>query len=485
MSKFKDDKTEQSLLFGYNVEDFISENHLARLVDEIVETFDTSKIEDKYSELGQKSYEPKTMIKIIFYSYSKGVFSSRKIMVACYEVLPYMYLTKMYKPDFRTINDFRKNNIKELGEYFVEILKYCNEIGLTEAGKISIDGSKFRANASTKRTKNKVEYEKWEVALQLQIKELMEKANAIDVEENNIMSDEKNEIEKLIQTKKQLKEKVNQAKKKLDEMKIENEKVGIKKEPKINLTDNDSKFMKQRNGVVKANYNAQIAVTDNNIIVAAEVTTEANDQNQLIPMIEQTEKNTGEKVKEAKGDSGYASFDNYKKLKDKKIDAYIPDKQFYNDKKNIDKPLKNEYDNKNFEYNKETDEYVCPEGKKLKFYKKSKTKKQNYFNYKCIDCNTCPVKEKCCPKQKNKIIQRNELKYLQDEMREKLNTEKGKEIYIKRMNAAESPFGHFKKNLNFVQFSLRTIEKVKGEWKLLCGAYNIMKIFNFKNALRT
>jgi transposase len=487
MSKFKKIGTGQSLLFGFNVEDFISEKHLARLVEEIVNTLDTSEIEKKYSEIGQNSFPPKIMISILFYGYSKGIFSSRKIGISCHEVLPFMYLSKLFKPNFRTISDFRKNNIKELGNYFVEILKYCNELGITDVGKISIDGSKFRANASSKRTKTIAEYKKWEDSLKTQIKELTDKAENIDAEENNKLSNEKDRIEKLIKSKTNLKEKVQQAKKDLKKMNKENKKAGIKKEAKINLTDKDSKFMKQRNGVIKTNYNAQIAVTDNNIIVSAEVTTEANDQNQLKTMIETTEKNTGEKVNEAKLDSGYASYENYKILKEKKIDGYMPDKQFYNDEKNNNRQKSQEkkYANRNFKYDKELNKYICPEGKDLNFYRKSKNKKQIILNYKCNACSNCPAKEQCCPKVKNKVIQRNELKYLQDEMREKLKTKEGKQIYLKRMNSAESPFGHFKSNLGFVKFSLRTIEKVKSEWKLLCGAYNIMKIFNLKQALGT
>lgn len=483
MSKFKEDKTEQSLLFGYNVIDFISETHLANLVDEIVERLDTKKIEEKYSELGQKSYPPKLMIKILFYAYSKGIFSSRKIATACYEVLPFMFLGRMYRPDFRTISDFRKNNIDEMGNFFVEILKYCNELGLTEFGKISIDGSKFRANASSKLTKTKSEYEKWEEQLKLQVKELTEKAEKIDIEENNKIS-EKNEIEKIIKSKENLIKKIELAKKDLDAMKAENEKKGNKKEPKINLTDKDSNFMKERNGVIKANYNAQISVTDNNIIVAAEVTTEANDQNQLINIIEKTEKNTDTKVEEVKADSGYGSYNNYQEIKEKNIDGYIPDKQLYNDEKNKDNIIENEYDNKNFKYNSETDEYVCPAGKVLNFEKTIEIENQRYKEYKCSACKECSNKEKCCPKEKNKIIKHNELKYLQDEMRAKLRSEEGKKIYRKRMNCAESPFGHLKKNLGFKQFSLRTKEKVNGEWKLLCAAYNIMKIHNLKRLKR-
>ncbi len=486
MSKFKKIETEQSLLFGFNVEDFISEKHLARLVEEIVNTLDTSIIEKKYSEIGQKSYPPKIMLNILFYGYSKGIFSSRKLERACYEVLPFMYLSKLFKPNFRTISDFRKKNIKELGDFFVEILKYCNELGLTNVGKISIDGSKFRANASSKRSKTLDEYKKWEETLKFQIKELTEKAENIDAEENDKLSNEKDTIEKLINSKENLKEKIKQTKKDLKKLNKANQKKGIKKESKLNLTDKDSKFMKQRNGVVKANYNAQIAVTDNNIIVSAEVTTNANDQNELEKMINSTEKNTGEKVKEAKADSGYASYKNYKMIKKKNIDAYIPDQQFYNDEKNkLNNKDKKEYKNRNFEYDKKLNKYICPEGKDLNFYRKSETKKGKLLNYKCSDCKNCFAKEQCCPKVKNKLIQRNELKNLQDEMREKLKTEKGKQIYLKRMNSAESPFGHLKTNLGFIRFSLRTIEKVKNEWKLLCGAYNIMKIFNLKQALET
>jgi len=486
MSKFKKIEINQSSIFGYDVEDYVSENHLARLVQEIVDTLDTKKIEEKYSKMGQNSYPPKIMISLLFYGYSKGIFSSRKIATGCKEVLPFMYLAKLFKPNFRTISDFRKNNIKEIGDYFVEIIKYCNELGLTDVGKISIDGSKFRANASSKRTKTLEEYKKWEELLKVQIKELTEKAENIDSEENNKLSNKNNTIEKLIISKKTLKRKIEQAKKDLEILEKENEKKGIKKVAKLNLTDNDSKFMKQRNGVIKSNYNAQIAVTDNNIIVSAEVTTEANDQNQLEPMIETTEKNTGEKVKEAKLDSGYASYENYKILKEKGIDGYVPDKQFYNDEKNNNKqePQEKKYENRNFEYNKKLNKYVCPENKDLNFYRKSKKNKKVFLNYKCNDCINCSAKEQCCPKVKNKIIQRNELKYLQDEMREKLKTKEGKKIYLKRMNAAESPFGHLKVNLGFRQFSLRTLKKVKSEWKLLCGAYNIMKIFNLKQALR-
>ena len=228
MSKFKLDRSEQSLLFGYNIDEFLPKVHLARIVEEIVNNIDTSKIEEKYSYLGQKSYEPKTLIKVLFYGYTKGVFSSRKLMMSCRESLPFMYLARLYKPDFRTISDFRKDNIKELEKYFVEVLKYCNEIVLLKVGVISIDGSKFRANALSKRTKDILGYEKWEARLYLEINKLTEQAEKTDKEENNKLSKEQENIDipKEIKKRKDLITKIKKAKTELIAIKknVENDK---------------------------------------------------------------------------------------------------------------------------------------------------------------------------------------------------------------------------------------------------------------------
>src|SRR4030095_12556319 len=110
MEKFKPVNNDQLYLLPPSVEDFIPTGHLARVINEIVETIDVTEIEAKYSHLGQKSYHPHLLLKLLFYGYSIGIRSGRKIAAACESDTAFMYLSSMYKPDFRTINDFRKDN---------------------------------------------------------------------------------------------------------------------------------------------------------------------------------------------------------------------------------------------------------------------------------------------------------------------------------------------------------------------------------------
>lgn len=477
MGKFKLDKRSQGNLLGYYAEDFLPEGHLAYVVDEIVKHLDTKEIEDKYSDIGQNSYPPKIMIKIIFYGYTIGIFSSRKLANACERDVAFIYLASSYKPDFRTISDFRKDNLEVLNEYFVEVLKYCELIGLRTAEKIGIDGSKFRANASSRRSKDIEGYERWERNIREQIKKLQSKGIEKDEEEDRIYKEvEEEKVPKQIRKKEALLEKIAEAKKELKEMEKVRRKGKKGKAFKLNLTDKDAKFMKERIGVTRANYNAQIAASEDQIIVAADVVKDAGDRKQLGPMIEQAEKHTGKRIEEVYADAGFSGYENYKYIDNKSIDAYIPDQE-YNKIKNLEgENIDNPYDKKYFKYDPKTNSYTCPEGKKIEFYKtRNDEYHQNQIIYKGYECPNCPVREKCT-KAKYRTITRHKYGYLQEEMRRKLDTPEGKEKYKKRMWMTEPPFGHFKKNLGFRQFLLRGIGKVKGEFTLLCIGYNILKI---------
>ena len=136
MSKFKPYDKGQMMLLPPSVSDFIPEGHLARLVDEIVESLDTSLIEQKYNNLGQKSYPPKLLLKLLFYGYCTGIRSGRKIAMRCETDTAFMYLSNMYRPDFRTINDFRKDNIEAFEGFFKEILLMCKSLGLVRRDDI-------------------------------------------------------------------------------------------------------------------------------------------------------------------------------------------------------------------------------------------------------------------------------------------------------------------------------------------------------------
>ena len=137
-SKFKLLQNDQLFLLPPSIDDFIPEGHLARVISEVVNTFNTQKIEDQYSYQGQKSYHPKILIKLWIYGYATGTLSGRKIAIKCETDTAYMYLSSMYRPDFRTINDFRKDNIKSFEGYLVDVIKLYRELGMGSVGTIAL-----------------------------------------------------------------------------------------------------------------------------------------------------------------------------------------------------------------------------------------------------------------------------------------------------------------------------------------------------------
>ena len=209
MQKFKPINNDQIFLLPPSINEFIDDNHLAKLVSEVVDNLDTKAIESKYSELGQKSYHPKLLLKILFYGYAIGIRSGRKIAAACDSDLAFMYLSCMYHPDFRTINDFRKNNIEAVEQLFVEVLKICSSLNMVNIGTLIIDSTKLRANASSRRTKTHQQYQTWLTELEQQVKGVLKEADIADEQEDAAYGESKrgDELPSSINSKEKLKNK--------------------------------------------------------------------------------------------------------------------------------------------------------------------------------------------------------------------------------------------------------------------------------------
>lgn len=468
MAKFKPYIIDQLMLFPNSINDYVSQNHLARVVNRVVEQLDATAIENKYSELGQNTYHPRILIKLLFYGYAIGERSGRMISRRTETDTAYIYLAQMYKPDFRTINDFRKNNLKELSRYFVDIVHICKEIGLAKIGQINIDSTKIKANAANRLTKNKDDHEKWLRKIDQKIKDILAEADRTDAEEDNLYGDKRgDELPNDINTEKKLKEKLEKVIKRFKTTK-----------EKINLTDSDAKFMKGGDGRINASYNCQIAVTKKQLIVAGDVTTDANDRNALETMVEETEETLEEPVKEVAADSGYSSYENYEYLSKNKKIGYIPDQ-------NHTKIQNKEYDKyhqENFKYDKAKDIYICPEGQKLTPYKVRRAntpyRKWRQTIYKASACGACRDKPHCT-KQPLRTIVREDRRILLEQMRERLLLKEGREKYKQRLYTTEPVFGNIKHNLGYRYFLLRTLNKVKAEFKLMCIAHNLKKMHHF------
>jgi transposase len=465
MPKFKPFRKNQFMLFPNSIDDYVPENHLSRMISNIVEQLDTKNIEDKYSPLGQNTYHPKIMIKLLFYGYAIGERSGRKIASKCETDTAYIYLAQMYKPDFRTINDFRKNNLEELSGYFIDIVRMCKELGLISVGQINIDGTKIKASAANRRTKTQEEYQHWLKRIDAKIKRILEEAETIDTREDQIYQDKRgDELPEELNTQEKLKAKI---KKIMEKFKNEKE--------KINLTDPEARFMKDGHYRIDTSYNCQASLTKEQIILASEVITEASDRKALELMVETSEANLAQPVKEITADAGYSSYDNYEYLaKNNKI-GYIPDQYFRKDLKKGQGAYHQVY----FRYDQDQDFFLCPEGKMLKLYKIRRKdcgyRKFQTKIYKGKDCPYCP-KKSLCTRQKYRTLNLEDRKILLDQMRNRLQTEVGRKKYLQRLSATEPVFGHLKYNLGYWHFFLRSLKKVKGEFRLMCIGWNLKKM---------
>lgn len=470
MGKFKPYDREQTYLFPLTLDEFIKDDHLARVIDEIIEGFDTTNIEKKYSYLGQKSYHPKILLKILFYGYSIGIRSGRKLSTECESDTAFMFLSCMQTPDFRTINDFRKDNIKEIESYFLEVLKICQNLGMIKVGELYIDSTKIRANASVKRTKDKAGYEKWLAQVEEKIKEILKEVEEIDAKEDTIYGEKRgDELPKKLQSKEVLKEKISSLIQEMDDKK------------KVNLTDKDAKNIKS-GGVIKPNYNCHASVTEDEIIVASNVSNNASDSGELINILDQAESNTQKDFNEPIADSGYGTYDNYEELERRGKNVYMPDQAYAKEQKRKYKDKLNLYDKSNFIYNKDKDVFICPKGKVLIYKGKSCEDSRRYKVYKGIECGNCKVKN-LCTKAKSRIIKREEREEIRERAITRLKTAEGQVKYNKRGYKIEPKFGHIKFNLKYFMFHLRGKEKVNGEFKLICTVSNIWKIYQFRSRL--
>ena len=487
MPKFKEYNQNQTMLLPPNITDWIPKDHKCFIINEIVNKLNISCVEDTYSDNGAPAYNPRMLVKIIFYSYIKGIRSSRKIEDLAYENIVYRYLSANQFPDHGTINLFRKNHLKDLENLFAQIVILCDGLGIIDPSDISIDGSVFKASASKKSTYGKETINK----LKKKIRGILQEAEQIDEEEDKKYGDKrgysempeklkdpetrKREIERLQEKMKKLEEASQAIDKKQAEAKTKTEKE-LHRNKTHNTVDPDAKLMKLKNGrSYHPAYNGQIA-TNNQVILAYDVTDDGADTRLLIPMIDKTENNTKKKVEKTKADASYFSKDNIKAIEEKEIDAYIPDKKKAIEEKQEKNNEIPKYDRRNFKYNEKKDAFICPENKIL-FFKEIDNR--GIRKYMCLDCQNCPVKSQCI-KGKNKYLKYNpQFEKYKSEMRQKLNSEEGKNKYLERMSDVEPVFGNIIYNQKARQFLCRGKPMVKIEFGLSCIAHNLVKISNW------
>lgn len=412
---------DQMFLMPPSLRDWLPEDHLAYFVSDLVDGLDLSEIESVYEreERGQPPYHPRMMTKVALYAYCTGVFSSRRIEKRLVEDIAFRVLAAGNTPDFRTLSDFRKLHRQAIEGLFEQVLHLAREAGLVRLGRVALDGSKVKANASKHKAMSYGHMKKKEQELKEEVKRLLAQADREDEAEDARYGERTgDELPEELRRRESRLKRIGEAKRALEErFRKEAEETGRKEgkppdKAQYNFTDPESRIMKGADGFVQG-YNCQVAVEEDfQLIVGQAVTQQANDKEQLKPMVETIREQAGSKPQELLADSGYCSEENLKYLARKQIDGYIATQR---------------------------DKHGQPG----------------------LRCKRGPL-----PKGATWV----------ERMKRRLQTKAGSRIYATRKVIVEPVFGQIKQGRGFRQFLLRGIKKVRMEWALVCLTHNILKL---------
>jgi transposase len=443
--KFKTADYEKTLALQITLRDALPPDHLARFIVDVVSQLDLQPIYKKYSDQGAPPYAPEVLLGLLFYGYATGVFSSRKIERATFEVIPFRFIAGDMHPDHATIADFRKQNLAELKELFVQVLLIAQEMGHLQLGNVSLDGSKIHADASKSKAVSYKRLLAIEAHLQAEVNELFALAEAAD---GGQLPDEMN-IEDEIERREQQLARLAEAKQVLEaraqaryeaekadyeaKMQARKEKAaqkggkppgrppnpptpGPRAKDQYNFTDPESRIMKNANNSgFDQHYNVQVVVGhDSRLVVGNWLCNHPNDKQAALPTINTVPPALGQPQK-ANLDTGYFSEDNVAGLAARGIDPNIA-----------------------------TGRSPHHQGWRA------------YF----LDNPAPPPKDAS----------------IKEQMAYKLRTALGKAIYRLRKSTVEPVIGIIKEVLGFRQFSLRGLFAADGEWTLVCLAYNLKRL---------
>ena len=462
---FKIGNREQQTFFPPVIDDYVSSQDPVRVYNAFVDALDFQQLGiSLIPKAGAERYEPVRMLKLIIYSYSYGLRSARLIERACYHNLSYIWLMGELKPDYRTIARFRSEHKGVIKKVLKQCVRMCVNMGLVDGNTLFIDGSKFRADASIENTLSREQVEKELKKAEDSIEQLLNECERKDQEEDGRPS--------LVETQ----EKITGQERLAERMKQCLAKINSEKLSSINTVDPDCVIAKSRQGT-HAVHNVQ-CVTDrkHGLIVQADTVGEPNDNNQLLPQTKQAEENIGCPPKIVCTDAGFFNPRETEKI-DPAITVIMPSPRQAHEDKTAVKTVPGLFDKVNFQYDKEHDEYTCPDGKRLTHKGvDSERPHRNIYQAKSSDCLKCPYWGACTTAKHGRKVIRSEYEDIIKKQETIYKSEYGQEIYKLRKQRAEHPFGHIKRNLHAGQFLLRGREKVNAEISVLATCFNITRM---------
>jgi len=431
---------DQMHLLPQSPRDWLPENHLAFFVHDLVSQLDLGPILRTYKHgRGPRGYHPQMLLTVLLYGYCVGIFSSRKIAAHCETDLAFRVLSGGEFPDFRTLAEYRRRHLPAFHAFFIEVLGLCRETGMLELGHLSLDGSKYQANASKHKAMSYGRIQAVEPPLAEEVERLLREAERIDAAEDRRLGRQVrgDELPQELRRREGRLEKIRAAKERLEARARERARASQEARgaspqevaaaaaravpharEQSNFTDPESRIMKTKTGWVQG-YNAQVMVEEQSgLIVAHEVAAQGADSPRLVPMLDQTDRNLAAIGLAAAArlpgvftaDAGYCSERNLLALAERGIDSYVATGRERHGRAGID-----------------------PQGR---------------------------------PRTPRRTA-----------MREKLQTAAGRAIYARRKVITEPVHGLIKHARGFRQFLLRGLEKVQAEFTLIALTHNLLKLW--------
>ena len=424
---------DQSLLLPPDVREWLPEGHLAHHVSDLVDGLDLTAFYALYEGDGRRNapYEPRMMVKVLLYAYATGVFSSRRVARKLEEDVGFRVLAAGNFPQHRTLCEFRRRHLEDFQALFVEVVRLAQELGLARLGKLSIDGTKVRANASKRKAMSYDRMQEEEQRLESEIEALLRQADAVDEAEDSRLGAEVrgDDLPAELRRREERLAAIREAKARLEAAAraaddARGRQPGQDRNPKggrpykraygepdekaqSNFTDPESSIMKTSNEGFQQCYNAQVAVDGGHqLVVATDLTANASDQGGLPALLDEVAETFGEQPETVLADAGYSNERDLADMETRRVEGYV------------------------------------------------------------------------APGREGKTAATRDLKNhpATSRMMEKLATPAGRAAYAERKWLSEAPNGWIKHVLGFRRFSLRGLAKARGEWDLVCLALNVKRL---------
>ena len=496
--KFKSYNQGQVSLFPPTLDEKVPKNSPARIINQIVDNLDLSKVFDTYKGGGTTAYNPRMMLKVVLYGYLNNIYSSRKIEQALTDRVSFMWLSGNQTPDHNTINRFRSSHLKDsIHEVFTQVVVMLVEMGCLSLEVAYVDGTKIESRANRYTFVWRKSIEKYKDRLEEKIHKILGMIEEGIAGDNNPDDDpptpfNSEEIKKRVaQINRENRSKEEQKAIKILENKLlpkleeyERHLDTLVNRNSYSKTDTDATFMRMKedhmlNGQLKPAYNVQIS-TENQFISHYDFYPNPTDTLTLIPFLNSFENRYNILPGKVVADSGYGSEENYEFMQENDIEPFVKFNYFHKEQKRAFK--KNGFLSQNLYYNSEEDYYVCPMGQHMDKVGKKRNKTASGYKststlYEAKNCNGCPLKCLCTNAKGNRRIEVNHnLNRHKQRIRELLSSEEGIYHRSQRPIEPESVFGQTKSNKHYNRFRHFKKDKVLMDFAIFAIAFNIGKL---------